>query len=250
MRASAFEYRFRYVLQAAIYGLGFWAPWNRWLHLDPAGANAHTWGLLAVNLMQVGLNISTAFQLLLWVAILCAFAGVALRTWGGAYLGVTLVQAPSMNTAYSDGVNGLLQDGPFRYVRNPLYLGTFLHTLAVCLLMPRSGAILTLVVTAVLQMRLILAEELFLTARLGVPYRAYCDLVPRLLPALRPRVAARGVVPHWVQAALGESYMWGVALAFAVAGWRYNATLLLQCLIVSLGISLLLQAFLPKMRRP
>ena len=248
MKASRLEYRFRYVLHAVIYALGFWAPWNGWLHLDPAGANAHTWGLLAVNLMQVGMNISMAFQLLLWAAILCAFAGVALRTWGGAYLGAAVVQAPGMYTADVDRMTGLLQDGPFRYVRNPLYLGTFLHTLAISLLMPRSGAIFTLALIGVLQIRLILAEEPFLTARLGAPYRAYCGLVPRLLPALRPRVAARGVVPHWAQAALGESYMWGVALAFAVAGWRYNATLLLQCLIVSLGISLLLQAFLPKMR--
>lgn len=247
MKASRFEYRFRYLLHAVIYGLGFWAPWNGWLHLDPAGANAHTWGLLAVNLMQVGVNISMAFQLLLWAAILCAFAGVALRTWGGAYLGAAVVQAHGMYTA--DAANGFLQDGPFRYVRNPLYLGTFLHTLAICLLMPRSGAILTLVLIGVLQIRLILVEEPFLAARLGAPYLAYCGLVPRLFPALRPRVAARGVMPRWTQAALGESYMWGVALAFAVAGWRYNANLLLQCLIVSLGVSLLLRAFLPAVRR-
>ncbi len=249
MKASRFEYRFRYLLHASIYGLGFWSPWNRWLHLDPAGANAHTWGILAVNLMQVGLNISVAFQLLLWLAIACAFAGVALRTWGGAYLGADVVQSRDMHTAQAGTATGFLQDGPFRYVRNPLYLGTFLHTLAICLLMPRSGAIFTLALIGVLQIRLILAEEPFLTARLGAAYVAYCGLVPRLLPALRPRVAAKGLAPHWMQAALGESYMWGVALAFAVAGWRYNAMLLIQCLIVSLGVSLLLRAFLPAMKR-
>ncbi len=249
MKASRFEYRFRYLLHALIYGLGFWAPWNVWLHLDPAGANAHTWGLLAVNLTQAGLNISLAFQLLLWAAIVFAFAGVALRTWGGAYLGADVVQAGSMHAAETGRAAGLLQDGPFRYVRNPLYLGTFLHTLAVCLLMPRSGAIFTLVSIAVLQIRLILAEEPFLTARLGAVYVAYCGLVPRLLPVLRPRVVGQGVLPRWAQAAVGESYMWGVALAFAVAGWRYNATLLLQCVIVSLGVSLLLQAFVPSRKR-
>ena len=249
MKATRFEYRFRYVLHALIFGLGFWAPWNRWLDLDPAGANAHTWGLLAVNLMQIGLNVSVAFQLLLWIAIVCAFAGVALRTWGGAYLGADVVQAGGMYTAKASASDGLLRDGPFRYVRNPLYLGTLLHTLAICLLMPRSGAIFTLVLIGVLQIRLILAEEPFLTARLGLPYVAYCGLVPRLLPALRPRIAGQGLAPHWTQAALGESYMWGVVLAFVVAGWRYNATLLLQCLLVSLGASLLLQAFLPRMRR-
>ena len=245
MKASRFEYRFRALLHVLIYGLGFWAPWNRWLHLDPAGPNAHTWGMLAVNLMQAGLNISLAFELLLWIAIVCAFAGVALRTWGGAYLGADIVRAEEMHTAQAPPARGLLQDGPFRYVRNPLYLGTCLHTLAVCLLMPRSGAIFTLVLVGALQIRLILAEEPFLTARLGAPYLAYCGLVPRLLPALRPRVVAQGLTPCWAQAALGESYMWGVAVAFAVAGWRYNATLLLQCLVVSFGFSLLLRALSP-----
>ncbi len=249
MKAFRFEYRFRYLLHALIYGLGFWAPWNFWLHLDPAGANAHTWGLLAVNLMQVGLNISLAFQLLLWAAIVFAFAGVALRTWGGAYLGADVVQARDMHTAKATELSGLLQDGPFRYVRNPLYLGTFLHTLAISLLMPRSGAVFTLVLIGVLQVRLILAEEPFLSARLGAPYEAYCRLVPRLIPALRPRVAALGLEPHWTQAALNESYMWGVALAFAIAGWRYNATLLIQCVIVSFGLSLLLRALIPETRR-
>lgn len=249
MKASRFEYRFRYLLHGVIYALGFWAPWNYWLHLDPAGANAHTWGLLAVNLMQVGLNISLGFQLLLWVAIACAFAGVLLRTWGGAYLGADVVHSGGMHTAESGEESGLLQDGPFRYVRNPLYLGTFLHTLAVCLLMPRSGAIFTLVLIGVLQIRLILAEEPFLTARLGAPYVAYCGLVPRLLPALRPRVVAQGLRPRWAQAMLGESYMWGVAVAFAVAGWRYNATLLLQLLLVSFGVSLLVRAFFPGGRK-
>ena len=249
MKAFRVEYRFRYLLHAVIYGLGFWAPWNGWLHLDPAGANAHTWGMLAINLTQMGLNISFAFQLLLWMAIVFAFAGVALRTWGGAYLGADVVQARNMHTAEASAAAGLLHDGPFRYVRNPLYVGTFLHTLAVSLLMPRSGAIFTLLLIGVLQIRLILAEEPFLTARLGAPYIAYCGLVPRLLPSLRPRIAAQGLMPRWAQAALGESYMWGVALAFAVAGWHYNAILLLRCLLVSLGISLLLQAFVPVKRR-
>ncbi len=46
----------------------------------------------------------------------------------------------------------------------------------------------------------------------------------------------------WPQAFLGEIYMWGVALAFAAVGWRYNAMLLIQCVMVSYGVSLLLRA--------
>ena len=40
--------------------------------------------------------------------------------------------------------------------------------------------------------------------------------------------------------------MWGVAGSFAVAGWRYNAALLIQCVLVSLGVSLVLRALGPR----
>jgi hypothetical protein len=67
--------------------------------------------------------------------------------------------------------------------------------------------------------------------------------VPRILPALRPQVAASGAPARWGQAALAEVFMWGSAASFAVVGWRYNATLLLQCVLVSLGVSLVVKAF-------
>ena len=142
--------------------------------------------------------------------------------------------------------DGILKDGPFGYLRNPLYLGTFLHTLALALLMPRSGAIFSVVLIGVLQIRLILGEEAFLTQKLGQPYTAYCTMVPRLFPALRRRVAAAGLRPRWGQAALAEIYFWGVAASLAVAGWKYNANLLIRCVVVSVGISILARAFTGK----
>ena len=238
-KASEYEYRFRYLLHLVIFVLGFTAPWNNVLHLDPPGPNAHVWGLLAVNLTQAGVgSLMAAFNVLLSVAIVLAVAGAFLRTWGSAYLGAEVVQSRSMHT-------GLLQDGPFRYVRNPLYLGTFLHTLALSLLMPRSGAIFCILAIGVLQLRLILAEEPFLAARLGAPYVAYCALAPRIWPAFRARVVANGLTPRWPQAMLGEIYMWGVAGSFAVLGWRYNAWLLVQCVIVSVGVSMVVRAIRP-----
>ena len=53
-------------------------------------------------------------------------------------------------------------------------------------------------------------EEAFLSAELGEPYPAYRARVPRVVPALRPRLAASEVRPAWVSAVLGEVYMWGV----------------------------------------
>ena len=245
-KASALEYRFRFLLHAVLYTLGFAAPWNYALHLDPTGPNAHLWGILAVQLSRVGAgNIATAFNLLLAIGIAVAMAGAWLRTWGSAYLGATIVQSGTMHTAEAALATGLLQDGPFRHMRNPLYLGTFLHTLALALLMPASGAVFTIVMIGVLQVRLILAEEAFLGAQLGAPYAAYCALVPRVMPSLRPRIAGTGLQSAWGQAVLGEIYMWGVAGSFAIAGWRYDAGLLIKCVIVSLGVSLVARAFAP-----
>jgi protein-S-isoprenylcysteine O-methyltransferase Ste14 len=246
VKASAFEFRFRYIIHGVIYILGFWAPWNMAFHLDPRGPNAHVWGILAANLAQLGVgNLFTAFNLLLSLAILLALAAAILRTWGSAYVGPSVVRSHSMHAAQAAG-DGVLRDGPFGHLRNPLYVGTFLNTLAVSLLMPRSGAIFTILLIGLLQIRLMLAEEDFLGKKLGAPYKAYCALVPRLFPAIRRKASSTGLHPRWAQAILGEIYFWGVAGCFAFLGWRYNATLLIQCIIVCAGVSIVVRALSPK----
>lgn len=241
MKASAFEFRIRYLLHLIVYALGFFAPWNYWLHIDPPGPNAHTWGILSVALSKTGaVNIGVAFDLLLALGILFAIAGAFLRTWGAAYLGSGVVKDGAMHTS---GAGTVIADGPFRHLRNPLYVGTFLHTFALALLMPASGAAFTIVAIGVMQVRLMLGEESFLTANLGTAYTAYCKLVPRIVPAIRAQVAGSGAQPAWGQAFLGETYFWCIALSFAALGWRYNASLLIQCVIVSVGLSFVARAF-------
>jgi protein-S-isoprenylcysteine O-methyltransferase Ste14 len=237
MKASALEFRLRFWILLAIYVLGFVAPWDAVVALDGSGPNAHVWGLLAVLLSKSGtMSIEVAFNAVLLVGILCAGTGAWLRTWGSAYLGTDVVGSANMRG------EGVVADGPFRYVRNPLYLGTWIHTLALALLMPVSGAVFTIVLVAMFELRLILGEEVFLRGRLGEAYAAYCARVPRLLPALRPQVAASGARPRWLQASLAEIFMWGMTASFAVLGWQYNALLLTRCVLVWLGVSLVMRA--------
>jgi uncharacterized membrane protein len=40
--------------------------------------------------------------------------------------------------------------------------------------------------------------------------------------------------------------MWGVFVSFVALGWRYNSLLIMQGVLVSLGLSLVVRAFLPK----
>jgi protein-S-isoprenylcysteine O-methyltransferase Ste14 len=237
MKATPFEFRFRFLIHTIIYFLGFIAPWNYWLHLD----TIRTWQLLASWPARNGwMSFSASTVLVLFIGIACALKGAALRTWGSAYLGASIVQDAAM---HGDGV---VAAGPYRHVRNPLYLGTFAHTLALALLMPPSGAIFCIVAIGVIQLRLILAEEPFLTTKLGGPYIAYCAKVPRLLFSLKPRVPASTIRPAWPTAFLGEIYMWGVVVTFVVFGWRYNSILLIKGVLISLGVSLIVRAFIPK----
>jgi len=237
MKATPLEFRFRFFILAAIYLLGFAAPWNYWLHLD----SIRTWQLLAAwPARSSWISFSTATVVVLLLGIVWSLKGAFLRTWGTAYLSPSVVHDQAMHG------EGVIAAGPYRYVRNPLYLGNFIHTLALALLMPPSGAIFCILAISLFQLRLIAAEESFLTTKLGESYTEYCTKVPRLIPALTPRAPASSLQPKWPLAFLGEIYMWGVVVTFATLGWRYNSILLIKGVLISLGLSLIVRAFLPK----
>ena len=80
----------------------------------------------------------------------------------------------------------LVLEGPYRYVRNPLYDTDFALILGTGLL-TRSWFLILLSALYAAQLVLQLPlEERELRARFGRPYRRYCELVPRFVPRLRP----------------------------------------------------------------
>ena len=226
---------------AALITLGFWAPWVEyapdWLHL---GTRTTAWLWLGFELGSLGLTPTSGIVLATALMIAVAALAVWVRVWGTAYLGNYTVQNAEMKAGE------VLADGPFRYVRNPLYIGTFLTIGSVCVLMPMSGAALTIVLLTLFLIRLILGEEAFLAPRLGEPYAAYCKAVPRLIPSLRPRVAAGGRKPHWGSAVLGEILPIGVLVSFAALSWQYDSHLLMRAVLISFGISLVARALVSK----
>ncbi len=237
MRATRLEYRIRFLLHALIFSIGLWPFWEPLLNLT----DETSWQFLITIFNRQGwLNIGSASLAFLLVAILFTALGAFFRVWGSAYVGASVVNSPSMHG------DTLLADGPYRYTRNPLYLGTLLHTVGVALIMPPAGAIFAIAAIWILQVRLALAEEPFLTARFGQRYLDYQGHVPQFLPSLKPMIPSAGMRPHWLQAILGESYMVGVFLTFVIFGWQFNHILLLRGLLISLGISLVLQALLPR----
>ena len=253
MQASAFEYRHRYLIHGLIFALCFAAPWAVLL---PAPYRAPVWGFVQngstwfyiANELSKPLyqDFALDWNAVLVVMILLAAAGAALRMWGASYLGATTVQRGGM---VGDRV---IADGPYRFVRNPLYLGTLLHTLAVALLMRPDAGLLCVALIGMVQFRLIFREEPYLRERLGEPYTAYVAQVRRFIPSLRPRTAPGDSRPRWSQGALSEVYMIGTTLTFASVGWSRgfaweNSVLrVMQGIVISLGISVAARAFIPK----
>jgi steroid 5-alpha reductase family enzyme len=112
----------------------------------------------------------------------------------------------------------LVADGPYRYVRNPLYFGNILLAIGFGMMASRVGCPILIVGMLVFVCRLILREEAGIAASQGDAYRAYCAAVPRLLPTLRPRLPSASGVPNWTDGFLGEAFMWVMAaslVAFA-----------------------------------
>jgi protein-S-isoprenylcysteine O-methyltransferase Ste14 len=240
MRASAIEFRLRMAINAAIIILGFWAPW------------IETWGLgrritllewLALELSRTGLvSFTLAVPVVIALSAVIAAVGAVLRVWGTAYLGTGTVNSLDMKAG------GVVADGPYRYVRNPLYLGLWFMVAAMAFIMPVSGALFTIVFVSVFLIRLILAEEAFLSARVGEPYALYTHAVPRILPRLRSSLPGAGSRAHWLRAVMAELTPIGVFVALAFLSWSYDSRLMGRAILIVFGVSLVVRALMPQDR--
>jgi protein-S-isoprenylcysteine O-methyltransferase Ste14 len=240
MKASALLFRFRMIVLATIILLGFYAPW-----IDLWGMGRHITLLewLALELSRAGLlSFKMATPVLIVCASLMAAVGAWLRIWGSAWLGHGIVINARMQAA------ALNADGPYRYVRNPLYLGLILWVAAMCVIMPVTGALFVLIGVPLVVLGLILGEESFLAAQLGDPYQAYLRAVPRVFPRLRTTVDRSGNKPHWLQAVLSEITPIGVFITIAFLSWGYDIRLMERAILISFGVSLVARAMIMGMR--
>src|SRR5690348_13805568 len=224
MIATEFEFRRRSLLNLIHFWIAFqlysfdhvnvvWAfsPWN-----NPHGA------LVARIVFGFG-------ALILGIA-------AAIRTWAAAYLQSNVVHDTALHT------DRIVADGPYRRVRNPLYIGTFLMAFGLGLLASRAGFIVLVVGAAIRIRRLIGREEFQLEQQQGERFREFCRRVPRIFPSIRARIPAAGLVPEWRQALWGEAIMWG----FCIAMIAFAVTLRDRVVDVLIGATLalwLLQRF-------
>jgi protein-S-isoprenylcysteine O-methyltransferase Ste14 len=212
MRASDVEFRHRFWIISGIFFLGF--ACYTFDHVTTGAALARALG---------GADDRAAHVVFEFGALLVVLAAL-LRTWAAAYLQTAVVKDGAVHS------DRLVADGPYRHLRNPLYLGTILLAVALGLIASRLGFAVMVLGMILFVMRLIGREEAALTLSQGTGYAAYQAAVPSLIPALRPRVPAGALEPRWGQAFAGELMMW----AFAAGAAVFAVTLQIKVLYIFL----------------
>jgi protein-S-isoprenylcysteine O-methyltransferase Ste14 len=240
MRATDLEFRLRFFFIIGIYVVGFSC-----YALDPVPVSL----MLADHLMRplAGLGVHNerhVVQALLGLGAALAFLAALVRTWGAAYLQSDVVHDWNLRA------EGLVADGPYRHVRNPLYLGGVLIATGFGLVASRLGFVVIVCGLTLFYYRLILREETLLGETQGEPYRRFLQAVPRLVPSLKPRVPAGGLAPRWGQAFVGETFMWLFALALACFAATLNQRLYAIMVICGVAASLLAKTVLRRRRPP
>lgn len=224
------------LILSMIVALGMWAPWVEPQNL---ARRVSTLEWLALGLSRTGLaSFSVSTPVVIVFGAVLAAVSVVFRVWGAAYLGYTIVHHENMQAG------AVMVAGPYRYVRNPLYLGAWFMMAALSLLITPSGALLMLVLISIFLVRLILGEEAFLSAKLGEPYQQYLRAVPRLVPRFRTNLPHVPATPHWIVATLTEIMPIGLFVTLACVSWTYDNGAMLEAVFISLVASLIMRGLM------
>ena len=209
-RHSPWWYRFRELLFPAIYFVGFVGAYTFAPGSDPGLPASVVFG------RSIG---ERGPELLLALATLCVIGCWAIRVWGAAYLRAAVV----WNQDALD--HRLIVAGPFRFLRDPLYLGSLLLAVGFGLLAPPLGFAFIVVAHLILVQLLVREEATLMRARYGATYDSYRAAVPSLVPRLVPAnvPGSETVRPSLAQGLRSEVFSAGFALAmvlFAFGGPR------------------------------
>lgn len=120
-----------------------------------------------------------------WVGLVLAVGGLGLLAW--SHHALAQFWSPEIQVRPD---HQLIQHGPYKRVRHPMYTSLFCFFAGVSLI---SASLLLAVPAALVSLYLALrtsAEERLLTIHLGLPYREYAQVTGRFFPTLRRKKPA------------------------------------------------------------
>jgi len=203
-QASEFEFRNRFWFIAAIFAIAF-----SLYAVDPTPALVALADIFSRHANLHSVQYDHWIRGILIAATLLNVLAASIRTWAAAYLHSSVIHDAALHS------DQLVADGPYRHLRNPLYLGTMIVSIGIGVLTCRTGFLFLAVANVLFNYRLILREEANLLQSQGDNYRRYLNTVPRLIPSLTPRVPAGGGKPDWRDGFTGELFFWSFAAAMA-----------------------------------
>jgi len=219
------------IIQVVIVFVAVWAPWVTPWNIKLRMATLE-W--LALEIGRTGIaSFAIAVPIVIVFGALLAAAGAWLRVWGAAYLGYDVVHHSLMQAGR------VMAAGPYRYMRNPLYLGGWFMMAAISLLLTPSGALFMVGLIGLFYLRLILGEEAFLADKLGEPYQQYLRSVPRIVPRFHTALPAAETQPHWLTAIITEIMPIGTFITMAVVPWSYDNIAALNAIFACFAVSLI-----------
>jgi len=234
--ASAWEFRHRFW----IFGAWFWIAFSAY-RIDPRNFGQSIAEALC-GLAHRDATLS-AVRLVYLVGVILTVLAAWLRTWATAYIRPDVMVDAELHT------HTVIAEGPYRYVRNPLYLGTNLMALGYAVMASRLGAVLLIAGIFLFNYRIILREERELTLAQGENYLRFRRAVPRLWPSLVPRAVASEREPNWGSGLLGEMFFWGLALALLVFTITFDIRIYFLTLGLSFGVYFLCLGLIGRNKR-
>jgi protein-S-isoprenylcysteine O-methyltransferase Ste14 len=198
---SPWWYRNRSSVFGMLYGAGFWIP----IVVDGFSNTPYVPTIVLIGSLAGG---DATINALFLFALLCVLMCFLIRLSGSSYLQASIVWNADAKA------ERLFVEGPFRYTRNPLYLGNMFMSLGFALVAPPSGAVFILIANAYLINRLIDHEEPVLRTTFGEAYERYRASVPRLWPRLKPVPAEGDLKPNLAQGLKTEVFTLAMFLGF------------------------------------
>jgi protein-S-isoprenylcysteine O-methyltransferase Ste14 len=101
---------------------------------------------------------------------------------GAGHLGPVTITRAGSNVRTNLPTTNIVESGPYRFTRNPIYLGMFLGTIGLAIVFADLWLLMMLVPFAlVIRYGVVAREEAYLDHKFGDVYRGYCSRVRRWL---------------------------------------------------------------------